>query len=194
MDKNKFHKIEYITESNIPNPADTLLKESIEVIKRLPRWKRYAMLYFAIGMVIFPIIINWMNIQMIRGVSNGLAIYFVSIKLTECVIDTLRELFLIKIGIHAEVFFVMIETQRYALLSKPTTYRHPAETVIAKDLTDAASALNRIIEWGMQSFTLTIGQIISSIILLMSMELQWYVYFVWSNILESIDATSDYND
>jgi len=176
MTYNKCNNTEYNIENNIPipTPADTLLQESISVIKRLPFYKRYILFFFSICMVLFPIIINWINIQMIKGVSNGLAYYFVTIKLIECVIDTFRELFLIKIGIDAEILFVVIETKRYGLLSKPTTYRHPAETVIAKDLTNAASALNRIIEWGMQSVTLTIGQIISSIILLMSMELQLY--------------------
>ena len=166
----------YYIEPNIPPPVlqDTLLKQSIIVIKQLPTWKRLSMFFFAIGMVLLPIVINWMNIQMIRGISNGLSIYFVGVKLIECVIDTIRELFLIKIGINAEIILVNTEIQRYALLSKPTTYRHPAETVIGKDLTNAASALNRIIEWGMQTITSTLGQIISSIIILMSMDLEWY--------------------
>jgi ABC-type Mn2+/Zn2+ transport system ATPase subunit len=80
----------------------------------------------------------------------------------------------VKLGIESEVRIVIREAARYTLLSKPTTYRHPAEKVIAKDLVNAASALNRIIEWGMQSVTSTIGQIISSIVLLVSMELEWY--------------------
>jgi ABC-type Mn2+/Zn2+ transport system ATPase subunit len=157
-----------------PNPEDTLLRESISVIKHLPCWKQFAMLFFAIAMVLFPIGINWMNIQMIRGISNGLALVFVGVRVCECAIDTLRELFLVKLGIESEVSIVIREAARYALLSKPTTYRHPAEKVIAKELINAASALNRIIEWGMQSVTSTIGQIISSIVLLMSMELEWY--------------------
>ena len=162
-----------------PNPEDTLLRESIGIIKRLPCWKQFAMLVFAIAMILFPIGINWMNIQMIRGISNGLALVFVGVRVCECAIDTFRELFLVKLGIESEVNIVIREAARYALLSKPTTYRHPAEKVIAKDLVNAASALNRIIEWGMQSVTSTIGQIISSIVLLVSMELEWYDGFAF---------------
>jgi ABC-type Mn2+/Zn2+ transport system ATPase subunit len=157
-----------------PNPKDTLFKQGISVIKSLPVWKQCAMLFFAIGMVLFPIGINWMNIQMIQGVSNGFAKVFVGVKLSEWVINVLRELFLIRIGINAQVMFVIDEVARYALLSKPTSYRHPAETVLAKDLINAASAINRLIEWGMQSLTSTFGQIISSFVLLMSMDLKWY--------------------
>jgi ABC-type Mn2+/Zn2+ transport system ATPase subunit len=179
MAYNQFHDCAADTAHVIVNippkpPEDTLLKEGVSVIKRLPYWKRFAMLFFAIAMVLFPIGINWMNIQMIRSISNGLALVFVGVRVCECAIDTLRELFLVKLGINAEVSIVIQETARYALFSKPTTYRHPAEKVIAKDLINAASALNRIIEWGMQSVTSTIGQIISSIVLLVSMELEWY--------------------
>ena len=162
---------------NLPPPTppeDTLLRESISVIKRLPYWKQFAMFFFAIAMVLFPIGINWMNIQMIRGISNGLALVFVGVRACECAIDTFRELFLVKLGIESEVSIIIRETKRYALLSKPTIYCHSAEKVIAKDLTNAASSLNRIIEWGVQSVTSTIGQIISSLVLLMSMELEWY--------------------
>jgi ABC-type Mn2+/Zn2+ transport system ATPase subunit len=157
-----------------PQPKDTLLKEGISIVKRLPYWKQFAMLLFAIAMVLFPIGINWMNIQMIKGVSDRIALIFVSVKLCEVIVDGLRELFLIEIGIQAEVNFVVVETTRYALLSKPTTYCHPAGTVIEKNMTHAASSLNRIIEWGMQSLTSTIGQMISSIVLLIGMDFHWY--------------------
>ena len=157
-----------------PVPKDTLLKQAVGVVLSLAIWKRAAMIVFALAMVFFPIGLNWMNIQMIRGLSNGIAIFFVVVKFGEWGMDVLRELLLIKIGIAAEVQFVTVESARYALLSKPTTYRHPAEKVLAKDLTNAASAINRMIEWGMQSVTGTIGQIISSIVLLLSTNLEWF--------------------
>ena len=118
---------------NLPPPTppeDTLLRESISVIKRLPYWKQFAMFFFAIAMVLFPIGINWMNIQMIRGISNGLALVFVGVRACECAIDTFRELFLVKLGIESEVSIIIRETKRYALLSKPTIYCHSAEKVI----------------------------------------------------------------
>lgn len=159
---------------HIPIPKDTLLKQGIAVVKALPLWKLVSMAIFAVSMVVFSIGFNWMNIQMIRGLSNGLALIFVGVKIVECIMDILRELLLIKIGIAAEVEYITVESARYALLSKPTTYRYPAEKVLVKDLTSAASAINRVIEWGMQSVTWTMSQIISSIVLLLSTDLEWF--------------------
>jgi len=161
---------------NIPPtvPKDTLLKQGIAVVWGLSLWKRVSMVIFALAMVLFPIGLNWMNIQMIRGLSNGIAIFFVVVKFGEWGMGFLRELLLIKIGITAEVQHVTVECARYALLSKPTTHRHQADKVLGKDLTSAASAINRMISWGMQSVTATIGQIISSIVLLLSTNLEWF--------------------
>lgn len=167
-DKPIYHPPEF------PPPGETLLKEGIATIKRLSLIKQVQLLIFAFAMVCFPMILNWINIQMIRGFSNGFAVIYATFKLAEMVIDLIRELFLIRTGIHAEVSFIEKEVARYAKFSKPTTYKHPAEKVLVKDLTNAAGSINRIIEWGFQSFSWTVGQIISSIILLLSTDLAWY--------------------
>ena len=157
-----------------PLPEKTLFREALATLGRLTRLEQGYLALFALAMFLFPIGINGFQMRMVSGSSNGLATLYVVIKFAQWANDGLRELFLVRIGRVAETGFINREVARYATFDKASTYRHPPENTLERHLTSAASSVNRMIEWGMQSGTGTLGQVIACVVLLFGLDIQWY--------------------
>jgi len=157
-----------------PLPEKTLFGEALATLGRLTRLEQVYLALFALAMFLFPIGINWFQMRMVSGTSNGLATLYVVIKFAQWANDGLRELFLVRIGRVAETGLIDREVERYATFNKASTCRHPPEKTLAKDLTNAASSINRMIEWGMQSGTGTLTQFVACVVLLFGLDIQWY--------------------
>lgn len=160
--------------TKIPLPKPTLLGEAWATLGRLPRFTQGKLMIFVIAMVLFPIGLNWIQMRMVSGTSNGLAFIFVLFKFGQWILNVLRELTLVDIGEGAETSFIRKEVERYTRFDKPTSYRHPPEKTLVKNLAECASSINRMIEWGMQSFASTAGDIIACVILFLTTDLRWY--------------------
>jgi len=151
-----------------PEPKDSLAKQSMLMIGLLPLWKRMLMIFFGLSMLIFPYVINSMNIKMIKG-NSDIRYVFCLVSISQTLLDIVKAIFMTTIGTRNAICFLNKEVFRYSMLSKQTTYKYAASKTMDQDIRDASNAINRFIEWGLQAVVGALGSVLSCFVILVSM-------------------------
>ena len=141
-----------------PEPKDSLAKQSMLMIGLLSLWKRMLMIFFGLSMLIFPYVINSMNIKMIKG-NSDIRYVFCLVSISQTLLDIVKAIFMITIGTRNAICFLNKEVFRYSMLSKQTTYKYAASKTMDQDIRDASNAINRFIEWGLQAVVGALGSV-----------------------------------
>ena len=160
------------------SPKKTLLAQGAFMIwKNLVWWEILSVIMFLLMMMVLPFLTNWMNVQMVQGKSESLAIIFASIRILEVVIDSFRDFYLLSIASKLQECFIRNAITHYSSLSKPSRSENQAFTII-KFIQDASWSINHLVEWGLFAIGSMVGQSISAAILLFVFDLDWVDYIV----------------
>ena len=154
--------------SHYPEPKNSLAKQSLLMIGLLPYWKKLLMICFGLSMLVFPYVLNIMNIKMIKGLGDY-RFTFCLVSISQTLLDIIKAIFMISIGTKMAIKNLNTEVFRYSLLSKQTTYKYSASKTMDQDLRDASNAINRFIEWGLQAVVGAFGSVLSCFLILVSM-------------------------
>jgi len=170
--QNKYNDIDSnqtkIQITHYPEPKNSLAKQSLLMIGLLPYWKKLLMIFFGLSMLIFPYVINSMNIKMIKGTGDYRFI-FCLVSISQTLMDIIKAIFMITIGKRMAIRNLNTEVFRYSMLSKQTTYKYAASKTMDQDIRDASNAINRFIEWGLQAIVGAFGSVLSCFLILVSM-------------------------
>lgn len=154
------------------NPKNSLAKQCLFMISKYSCWKKLLLIFFGFILLIFPYIINKMNIEMIKGNGN-IRLTFCFIAFSQTIIDMIKAIFMVICGTKSAINFLNTEVFRYSTLSKPTTYKYSASKTMDQDIRDASHSINRFIEWGLQAIVSSIGSVLSCFLILISMTPGW---------------------
>jgi len=174
------------------SPKSNLAEQSFLMLKYLSIWKKILILFFGVCMLIFPYLINLMNIKMIKNMGD-IRFSFCIVNITQTLIDVIRTIFMIFIGTKNAIQFLNTEVFRYSMLSKQTTYKYSATKTMDQDIRDASNTINRFIEWGLTAFVSAIGSMLSCFLILLSMNPSMYdliallfLFFLFFGLLHPI--------
>ena len=160
------------------SPKKTLLAQGAFMIwKNLVWWEILLVIMFILMMMVLPFLTNWMNVQMVQGKSESLAIIFASIRILEVLIDSFRDCYLLSIASKLQECFIRNAITHYSSLSKTSRSENQAFTII-KFIQDASWSINHLVEWGLFAIGSMVGQSISAAILLFIFDLDWVDYIV----------------